>query len=104
MQITFRKMSPSPAVRDRVRERVEKLSRIHERITGCRVVVEAPQRHHHKGGLFTVAVEVQLPGGAIASHRNPDQRHAHEDVYVAVRDAFDSLERQLRDFVQRKTA
>ena len=27
----------------------------------------------------------------------PDDKHAHEDVYVAIRDAFDAARRQLQD-------
>ena len=102
LQVTFRKMLPSPFVRERIRERAEKLEQFHNRVTGCRVVVEAPHRRHHKGKLFAIAVEVKVPGGTLTSHRNPGQCHEHEDVYVALRDAFDSIERQLEDFARRK--
>lgn len=101
LQVTFRKMDSSDAVRARIEERAEKLDRLHDRIVSCRVVVEAPHRHHHKGKLYSVAVEVELPGARIASHRDPAEHHAHEDIYVAVRDAFDATERQIRDHVQR---
>jgi ribosome-associated translation inhibitor RaiA len=101
LQITFRKMPASPYVRERIRERAEKLKSLHDRITGCRVVVEAPHRHHHKGKLYSVGVEVRVPGGTLASHRHPGERHAHEDVYVALRDSFDSIERQIEDFQRR---
>jgi ribosome-associated translation inhibitor RaiA len=92
LQVTFRKMLPSPFVRERIRERTDKLEQFHHRVTGCRVVVEAPHRHHHKGKLYAT----------LASHRNPGQRHEHEDIYVALRDSFDSIERQLEDFARRK--
>ena len=104
LQITFRKMTPSPAVRTRVRERADKLVKFHDRITACRVVVEAPHRHHHKGKLYSIAVEIKLPGGTLTSHRNPGDHHAHEDIYVAVRDAFDAIERQIHDYMRRKGA
>lgn len=104
LQITFRKMQPSPFVRERIRERADKLVRFYDRIIGCRVVVEAPHRHHHKGKLYVVAVEVRLPGGAAEAHRNPRQHHEHEDIYVALRDAFDAVERQIQDYVKRKGA
>jgi len=32
--------------------------------------------------------------------REPTQHHAHEDVYVAIRDAFDAAKRQLEDYVR----
>lgn len=102
LQITFRQMLPSPAMRERIRERADKLEQFHQRITGCRVVVEAPHRHHQKGKLYTVAVEVKVPGAVIASHRNPGQRQEHADIYVALRDSFESIERQIEDYLRRK--
>jgi ribosome-associated translation inhibitor RaiA len=102
LQVTFRKMLPSPFVRARIRERADKLEQFYARVTGCRVVVEAPHRHHHKGKLYAIAVEVKVPGMTLASHRNPGQRHEHTDIYVALRDSFDSIERQIEDFVRRK--
>jgi ribosome-associated translation inhibitor RaiA len=104
LQITFRKMAPSPFVRARIRDRADKLVKLHDRITACRVVVEAPHRHHHKGKLYAIAVEVKIPGGTLTSHRNPGGHHAHEDIYVAVRDAFDAVERQMHDYMRRKGA
>ena len=102
LQVTFRKMLPSPFVRERIRERADKLEQFYARVTGCRVVVEAPHRHHHKGKLYAIAVEVKVPGTTLASHRNPGQRHEHADIYVALRDSFDSIERQIEDFARRK--
>jgi ribosomal subunit interface protein len=102
LQVTFRKMLPSPFVRERIRERTDKLEQFYPRVTDCRVVVEAPHRRHQKGKLYAIAVEVKVPGGTLASHRNPGQHHEHEDVYVALRDSFDSIERQLEDFARRK--
>jgi ribosome-associated translation inhibitor RaiA len=102
LQVTFRKMLPSPTVRERIRERADKLEHFYDRVTGCRVVVEAPHRHHHKGKLYAIAVEVTVPGSMLTSHRTPGQRHEHEDIYVAVRDSFDSIERQVENFARRR--
>ena len=102
LQVTFRKMLPSPFVRERIRERADKLHQFFDRLVGCRVVVEAPHRHHHKGKLYEVAVEVKVPGTTLTSHRNPGQRHEHEDLYIALRDSFDSIERQIEDFARRR--
>jgi cold shock CspA family protein len=34
--------------------------------------------------------------------RDPPERHAHEDPYVAVRDAFDAARRQVEDYVRKR--
>ncbi len=97
LQVTFRGMAPSPAVETRVREMGRRLDRFRNRITSCRVVIEAPHRHHHKGRLFTVSIAVTYPGGEIVANRGKRFDHAHEDVYVAARDAFNAIQRQLKD-------
>jgi ribosome-associated translation inhibitor RaiA len=104
LQITFRNMSASAFVRARIGDQAERLARRHPRLLDCRVVVEAPHRHHHKGKLYAIAIELAVPGASLAAHRNRDGRHAHEDIYVAIRDAFTAAERQLHDYFIRKGA
>lgn len=99
LQITFRHMEPSPALEARIRQRAEELDRFHPGIVSCRVVVEAPHRHHEQGKLFAVLIDVTVPGREIVvGHEASGRRnHAHEDAHVAVRDAFDAARRQLED-------
>lgn len=97
LQISFRNMDPSPAVEERIRKKAAKLERFHDRIVGCTVVVEAPHRHHHKGTLYSVRVDVSVPGKDVVVDRAKPTDHAHEDVYVAVRDAFAAAVRRLED-------
>lgn len=101
LQIVFRDMDPSPAVEAAIRDRAEKLDRFFGRVVSCRVVIEAPHRHKHKGKLYQVRVELNVPRGDIAVTHSGPQNHAHEDVYVAVRDAFDAARRLLEDHARR---
>jgi len=100
LQITFRDMEPSDAVEAKLREKADNLERFAEHITSCRVIVEAPHKHHHKGNIYGVKIDITLPGDEIIVNRHPEQNHAHEDVYVAIRDAFDAARRQLEDYVR----
>lgn len=100
LQISFRNMDPSPAVEERIRKKAAKLERFNDRIIGCSVVVEAPHRHH-KGKLYNVRVDVSVPGKEVVVDRAKPVDHAHEDVYVAIRDAFDAAVRRLEDQVRR---
>ena len=97
LQISFSNMDASDAVRARVEELAAKLDRFHDRIMSCRVVVRAPNRRQHKGRLFHVSIDLKVPGHEIVINRDPPQHHSHEDVYVAIRDAFDALVRQIED-------
>ena len=100
IEIHFRNMDSSPAVEAAVRERVAKLERFADQIVSCRVTIEAPHKHHHQGNLYSVSVDLRFPGGEVIAHRAPAAHQAHEDVYVAVRDAFKAARRQLQDRVR----
>ena len=102
LQITFRGMEPSEAVEANIREKATKLERYCDHIMACRVVVEEPHAHKHQGRLFHVRLDITVPKGEIVASRNPDQHRAHEDVYVAIRDAFNAATRQLEDYVRRE--
>src|SRR5450756_2642710 len=41
-------------------------------------------------------------GKELVVNREPGDRNAHQDIYVAIRDAFSAMERQLRDYAQRR--
>jgi len=102
LQVTFKGMDRSEAVEAKVRERAGKLERFAERITSCRVVVERATHRHHKGDVYHVRVDVTLPGHEIAATRDPERADTHEDVYAAVRDAFDAARRQIEEALRRR--
>jgi cold shock CspA family protein len=97
LRISFQDMEPSPAVEARIRDKAAMLERFHDRIIGCDVVVEAPHRHHRKGRLYNVRITLSVPGKDIHVGHTGPQDHAHEDVNVAIRDAFDAAVRLLED-------
>jgi len=112
-------MEPSESVTARIREEAAKLDEFFPRITSCRVVVEAPHRHHKLGELFHVRIDLGVPGNELVVSHEPSPRATlrhdeeavlkkhieihpeHKDVYVAIRDAFGSARRQLQDYVKR---
>jgi ribosomal subunit interface protein len=101
LEITFRHMDPSPAVEANIREKAEKLERYFDRIIGCRVVVEAPHRHKHKGKLYSININISVPGKEIVVNNKRSKNHAHEDAYVAVRDTFNAAARKLEDHARK---
>lgn len=102
LRISFHGMQPSPAIEAQIRAKAAKLERFHQRITGCHVAVESPHRHSRKGEVYRVRVDLTLPGGEIVANRSPGQDHSHEDLYVAIRDAFNAASRQLEDYVRKQ--
>ncbi|MEN8168812.1 MAG: HPF/RaiA family ribosome-associated protein [Pseudomonadota bacterium] len=101
LQITFRHMERSEALEADIREKAGKLDQYCDQIMACRVVVDEPHQHHLQGNLYRISVDLTVPGGEIVASRESDQQHAHEDAYVASRDAFDAVQRRLEDYVRR---
>lgn len=101
LQVTFKGMESSPALEARIREKAVRLERFERDILRCHVTIEVPHHHHRKGRMFRARVEVFVPRGEIVVTRESPQDHAHEDPYVAVRDAFDAVVRQLEDHVRK---
>jgi hypothetical protein len=50
--------------------------------------------------VYHVNVSLLVPGGEILVNREPERDHAHEDIYVAIRDSFRAAERQLKNHTQ----
>jgi ribosomal subunit interface protein len=100
--ITFRGITHSDAVEQRVRNRIAKLEHYFDRITGCHVIIEARHQRHHQGNLYAAHVDLRVPGEEIVGGSRRPLDHAHEDVYVAIRDAFDAVARRLEDYVRRR--
>lgn len=120
VQITFRNIPSSEAVAARVQEEAEKLDEFYPRITSCRVIIEAPHRHHKWGEQLHIRIELGVPGTEIVVRHEPSlhnavqrgvagewEKHleAHpqsKDINVVIRDAFKSARRQLQDYARRQ--
>lgn len=101
LQVTFKEMAPSSAIEADIRQRADRLERFFDRITSCRVVVEAQNRSHREGRVYGCTINLTVPGHEIAIGHEGPKDHAHEDVHVAVRDAFAAASRRLQDHARR---
>lgn len=97
VQVTIRDIPNSHALEDHIKERAQKLIQFYDRINSCRVVIEVPQKHKHQGKLFSVNIDLTVPGKELVTNHKQDQ-----DVYIAVRDAFQAIERQLAKYARRR--
>jgi cold shock CspA family protein len=127
LQITFKNMPPSEAVEAHIREAAQKLESFYDRIMGCRVLVEAPHHHHRKGKQYHVRIDLTVPGGEVVIKRAPrriadrslhaqkypgdpelaesrelSKYAAHDEIRLAIRDAFDAARRKLQDYARRR--
>lgn len=102
IQITFRGMTPSAALDQRVRALAERFERFRDHITSCHVTIQAPHQHHQQGALYNVRLRIGVEHGVINVDRTGAHDHAHEDPFVAVRDAFNAADRKLQEELRRR--
>ena len=95
-QIVFHNMDQSTLISDAVNKRISKLQRFCDRILAGRVVLDSPHNNHHKGKVYSVGLEIHTPSKEVRVNQEQHDNHAHEDLYVAIRDAFNAAERQLK--------
>lgn len=119
LQVTFRGLAHSDALDTDIRKHVARLERFHQGIVGCRVLVVIPHGRQTHGRLFHVRIELTVAGGApiVVSHEPPARAATNDDdeaayrkstevgreqreARVAIRQAFDAAQRQLKDFVR----
>jgi cold shock CspA family protein len=94
-EINLQDLPDAEKVEASILRRIERLDGRYDRLVGCRVVLEPLNRGRHSGTLYRVRIDLAVPGRDVQVNREPGLDHAHEDPFVAVRDAFDAAERQL---------
>jgi ribosomal subunit interface protein len=97
LQITLRDIHHSDAIEQAIREKAEKLNQFHSNIMACRVTVETPAKHKNRGKEFMVAIDLTVPGNELVINRE-----RNEDLYVALRDAFNAARRQLEELARKQ--
>ncbi len=95
-QVVFHNIDQTAALTDAVQKRINKLERFCDQIITGRVVLDSPHNNHHKGRVYSVGLEIHTPSKEVRVNQEQHDNHAHEDLYVAIRDAFDVAERQLK--------
>ncbi len=104
LEIAFHDTPASPELEDFIRRRAAKLEKLYDRLTGCRVSVEALHNQHQTGNVYECHIDLFVPGShlAVSRQQKAKERHATPDIRTSIRDAFKAAERQLKDFKQQQ--
>lgn len=97
IQITAKNIELTDAIENEIQKRAERLDQYYPEIMSCRVVVEAPHKHQRKGLKYDIKIDLKIPPGKEIVIKRQD----NEDLYVAIRDAFDAARRKLEDVVRK---
>ena len=102
LQLSFRDCEESADIVESIHKHAARLDRFSPDIIGCSVLVEKPHRHHQKGALYHIRINLTVPGQEIVVQRDPAEHVEHADIFAAIRDAFDAAKRQLEDYTRER--
>jgi hypothetical protein len=103
VEVVFNGVNESEALRTKGESLLRKLILQRPHVMWAQMVLELNHRHHHQGNLFHARIHVHCVGQDIDITRESGQNHAHEDPYVAMRDAFYAARRKLDEFGTRRS-
>lgn len=97
MTLTFRHTDHSSALAARARELGERLQRYGERITQCHMTLEGARGGYGSSAPCVVQIDLAVPGAQIHADSRQLDGTGHEDLYLALREAFNNAKRQLQE-------
>ncbi len=95
-EVVYRDLDASPTLNDTIYKRLEKLNRFSDQIIHSRVVLDTPHKHKHKGKIFRASIEIDVKGAPLLVSNDDESMH------IAVRDAFETMERKLKEDSSRR--
>lgn len=101
-EISYRNMESTAELDALVQEHIDRLEQIYDRITSCKVVVEAPPETARASEPYHARLYISVPQHDVVVDRDPGDPEAHQkDVQLAIRDSFQAAERQLKEIAQK---
>jgi len=94
LQVQFRHMPKSIEIKQLVRQQAERLRRFDLACSRCQVVIDE-MHHRHRGNIFKVSIRLTVPAKRTFVAHAEEKSGTHDYLYIAVRLAFDEIERQL---------
>ncbi len=98
VDVIYRDLDSSAALTETISKKVEKLCRFSDQILYSRVVLDSPHNHKHKGKQYRASIELDMKGHPIAITQDD------ETIHLAVRSAFDSAERKIKQLAAKRRA
>ena len=106
-EISFHNLEASQAAEDAIRDHVQRLERIYERMTTCRVRVDQRNQNQNDTIPPVVHIEISVPGykDIVVAHEPGHLQHRFQapDLRNAINEAFRIAERRLTKYKDKLT-
>lgn len=104
-EVHFHGIEKSDAVETRILEKVGKLEKYFDRLSRCRVVLEAPHRNAQRPLVYQIKIELTVPSQKpiVISHERAVSQ-GNDELQLAIRDAFDAATRKVEELSRKLKA
>lgn len=103
VEITYRGVEKTDEIDNLIRTKADRLDKFCDHITRCEVAIEQPNQSQREGSPFRVRVDVRVPPGhELVADEKQTEHEMHEPLTKIIGDAFKTMERQLKDLVERQ--
>lgn len=103
LEISYRGVEKVDEIDSLVRRKAEKLDRICNYISSCRVMIEKAQKHQRSAQPYKVRIDLKIPPAhELVINRDPARGDLHLDLAAEVRWAFDAAERRLKELMEKQ--
>jgi ribosomal subunit interface protein len=96
VQTTIRGISSTPAINYHIDRHLNKLKRAYSKINKCKVVVDLAKNNTHKDKLYSVCIDITIPGKELVSKKQDP------NLFIAIRNSFLALEQLLAKHHKKK--
>lgn len=96
VQTTIRSISSTPAINYHIDRHFKKLKRVYSKINKCKVVVDLAKNNTHKDKLYSVCIDIIMPGRELVSKKQDP------NLFIAIRNSFLALEQLLAKHHKKK--
>lgn len=103
LELTFRGMEKTPEIEALIRAEADKLEKVCNYLSSCRVMVERDQQHQRMGHPFRVRLDITVPPAReFAVRKESWQGDLHDSLTTVILDAFNAASRHLQKMVDRR--
>jgi ribosome-associated translation inhibitor RaiA len=101
INISFKDIPRSDALERLILTKVDKLEKVCNYITSCRVSVEKTQKHHKTGNPIQICIDLHIPPGheIVVKHTSNTEK-GKDIVSTMIRDAFYATQRKLQKIIE----
>lgn len=103
VNVTYRGVEKSEEIENLIRAKAARLDRFCDHISRCDVAVEKPNQTQRSGNPFRVRIDLTVPPGhELVADERQNEHEMHEPLAKVINDAFKTMERQVKDLVEKQ--